>query len=194
VTGSAHGAPRRLAEALARHGVPVDIASRIEAVGHELRAAHAADGNEHAALLDAATGNRVAPDVIGEHDKVDLRRHLDAMQLGRSYVQLHSHRAGTTLSLEDFALLVFFPGVQTMVVVAVDRYWYVLGVAPGAYPAPVAEIEEAMWDAFFALRPAYAERVQRGELTREAAGRALWDEVWYTVSPGLGFLYDQVQE
>ena len=166
MTGSGPDAPQTLAEALERHGLPGLVRTRIEEIGRELRAAHAAYGNEHAALLDAATG----------------------------VVQLHSHRPGTTLSLEDFALLVFFPGVRRMVVVAVDRFWYVLGVAPGAYPAPVADIESAMWDAFFALRPAYAAQFEVGELTREDAGRALWGEVWRTVSPRLGFLYHQVRE
>ena len=76
---------------------------------------------------------------------------------------------------------------------AVDRYWYVLGVAPGAFPAAVAETEQAMWDVFFALRPGYATRVEKGEIARDDAGRALGDEVWRTVSPRLGFVYHQVQ-
>lgn len=186
--------PITLAQALAAHGVSATVASRVEAIGRELRAAHASDGNEHGALLDGATGERVAPDVTGQADRLDLSSHLRAMVPGRGYIQLHTHRSGTTISLEDVGLLRDVADVRAMVVAAVDRYWYVLSVSEGEYPAALTDVEEAMWDAFFALRPAYRERVENGEIGRDEAGRALWHEVWRTITPRLGFQYHQVAE
>jgi hypothetical protein len=116
------------------------------------------------------------------------------MQPSRAYIQLHTHRAGTTISLEDVGLLRDVVDVRAMVIATVDRYWYLLSVPEGEYPAALTDVEEAMWDAFFALRPAYRERVERGEMGRDEAGRALWHDVWRTITPGLHLRYHQVAE
>lgn len=186
--------PSTLAQALAAHGLSTTVAPHVEAVGRELRAAHASDGNEHAALLDATTGERVAADITGQADRLDLSPHLRAMQPGRAYIQLHTHRAGTTISLEDVGFLRDLVDVRAMVIAAVDRYWYLLSVPESEYPAALTDVEQAMWDAFFALGPAYRERVEKGEMGQAEAGRALWHEVWRTIAPRLRFRYHQVAE
>ncbi len=51
-----------------------------------------------------------------------------------------------------------------------------------------------MWGTFFALRPAYREHVAKGEMGRDEAGRALWHDVWRTITPRLGFRHHKVAE
>lgn len=175
-----------------RHALSRAAADTLVRVGVELQARSRAGGVEIAALVDADAGDVLGALIEGAVEGVDITTHLQLMQSGRRYVQVHTHLSQPTraFSLDDALLLATYDDLVAMVV-GVDAAWYVLSKDPGADPPLPRRLVQAWQVAALELLPVYRGRVGRGELSREEAEAALRDTVWQTVAAGHGLRYDR---
>jgi hypothetical protein len=154
---------------LRRHGVGTQAAGTTTRVGQSLRQRMGEADIELAALIDHATGTQVGAVLRGSVDRVNLRPHLEALQPGRRYVQVHTHPASSSFSDNDLLILLAYIEIRTMVVVGRDGTWYFLSKMRGR---PTVDVEEgrARWqDRFAEIAEPHNQLIARGILSESEA-------------------------
>jgi hypothetical protein len=148
---------------------------------------------EHAALIDALTGEQVGNVLAGSEDRLDLRPHLDLLQPGRRYVHVHTHPAGSSFSDLDLTVLLAYVEIRTLVVVAQDGAWYFLSKVRGQ-PSADPGTGGALWNTCFALmaQPHHA-LIARGILSHDEALRDEVHETMIRLAPEIGLRYDWLE-
>lgn len=144
-------------------------------------------------MLDAATGDLVGTIARGGPSSVDTSAHLEALQPGRLYVQVHSHPSDRTFSLFDVRVLCDAPSVRTTIVVAGRHWWYVMSVRAGDFPAPFRDVYEEYARTRVGLQPKYERLLAAGDLTEDEAIAALDREVWRTIVGRLRLTYHEIE-
>ena len=183
----------RILSALKKHGLSVQAAESVETIGIELQVRSLADGLEHAAMVDADSGDLVGTILDGQEDQIDLGALLHELPPVTRCVQIHTHPGSSSFSPEDALILVTHVAIQCMAVVGLDGAWYLLSKAAND-PSPP---REQVWLAFSieadALRPKYRAMALSGLLTPEARRRQETHQIWQRVAPLLALRYDQIE-
>src|SRR5947209_2338523 len=131
--GAEHGRRALLgAHGLAEPAVEVVLKTRARRLVEHTRRSN----REHAATLDAETGEQLGGELVGDRFSFDLRPHLRAMQPGRAYLQIHTHPSDCAFSLPDAAMLYRFPAVRAVLVVGGRGTWYLLSRLTGRELSP----------------------------------------------------------
>lgn len=170
------------------------VAARaVRLAGEDVRRRTAAAGNEFAAMLDIESGASVGDLIEGVGRRTVIAPHLDALQPGHAYVQVHAHPSSTPHSDQDGMLFAAQARLAAMVVVGLDGTWYVVSRLPGASPITPEQVLSAWEEALVALRPQLLARVRSGRLSRRAGGQELLHRVWVAIAPQLGLRYDRVR-
>ena len=145
-------------------------------------------------MLDVESGRRIGTVLRGSEREVDVRPHLVAMEPDRQYLALHTHSSSAAFSEADAVLLLAYPRIRALAVVATDATWYVLSVAPGAARPTIPSIMIAFRQTIFTLRPSYMTRIKAGQTSTAVAQRQLSHEVWVTVRGQVaGIRYDRIE-
>jgi proteasome lid subunit RPN8/RPN11 len=135
--------------------------------------------------------DHVGPVIRGEPTQVDSTPHIDALQRGHEYIQVHSHPSERTFSLYDVRILCDAPAVRASAVVASGDWWYLMSVAPGDYPAAFREVYEAFVRQREDLLEKYQRYIDEGPMTEDEAVAALDREVWRTIASRLRLVYHE---
>lgn len=180
---------------LVRHRLPQAAAPAVARLAERLRALSERDSVEYAAMLDAGSGAEVGPILRGGPTHVSIGEHLHALELGRSYVQLHTHLTSPTWSLwlEDGVLFAAHPPIRAMVVVGVDGTRYVLSRGSDSAAIPPELMDRAWRQEAVRLLPSFRPRVATGRLSKGEAEATLRDQIWRSVATRFGLRYDRVE-
>ena len=177
---------------LQEHGLSPAAARAAEAIGANLRQRTLGRAVELAAMLDADTGVAVGAVLGGAQASVDIRPHLDAMQLRRSYLSIHTHPGSSSFSPQDVDILLTHVPLRVMAVVGADGTWYVLSQRYLGVPNRPAVLD-AFRDAVLAQRSKYLGLINSGTMSRRAAWRQHTHEAWTIVAAPAGLRYDRIE-
>ncbi len=192
------GGPESLASGVfGEHGWTSKVTQQVIAKGEQLRQATRASGVEYAAMLDAETGNQLGVDLKGIEHSVNIAAHIEQMQLGKRYIQIHTHPNSSSFSDIDVALLFYHQGpernIQSIYVVGVDGTRYIISREPGVQIATPEEIKLAFRVEIERLRPKWEGKYRSGELTADQAWKEHTHEAWTNIAKKLGFKYNRLE-
>lgn len=192
------GGPESLASGVfGEHGWTSKVTQQVIAKGEQLRQATRDSGVEYAAMLDAETGNALGNDIKGEKDFASIAAHIEKMQPGKRYIQIHTHPNSSSFSGTDVALLFYHQGpernIQSIYVVGVDGTRYIISREPGVQVATPEEIKIAFHAEIERLRPKWEGKYRSGELTAEQAWKEHTHEAWTNIAKKLGFKYNRLE-
>ena len=182
-----------LSDELTRHGLSDAVARVVETQGDLLRMRTVEAGVEFAIALDAETGASVGLPLKGTAAGVDMDDHVRAMRVDGRYVAIHTHPASSAFSDVDVATFLRVRMLATMVVVGLDRTWYVLSKSPGAALQDHVEAAGRLRAEVLRLMPWYRAQVQAGRIDPREAWRVHSNEAWLTVAPEVGLRYSRVE-
>lgn len=161
----------------------------------DLRVRSANTGDEYAAMVSARTGNRVGRILHGEPGIVRglKEAHFDRAVPGHPYVQVHTHPAGSSFSLQDGITLGGNGILHAMVVSTPSGRWYLLSKArPEAWAhAPIDVLRERFSEALARLDPPLRQLVDAGEITDLERVRRLTHTLWTEIAENVGLRYDR---
>ncbi len=184
-----------MVDALVRHGLAARAAEALYRLGLTLRRRTVGGRErvywrEHAAMVDARTGQRLGHIAAGSSAGVDIASLLQAAK-GHRAAGVHTHPGSSSFSPDDAAVLVEEAALDVIAVVGADGTWYVLSPEPNAERPARSRIEVLYGDSVDALAPQYVGFTALG-LTDEE----IWQEhshgVWQGIAPALGLRYDRI--
>ncbi|NPV30505.1 MAG: hypothetical protein HPY58_12825 [Firmicutes bacterium] len=192
------GDPESLASGIfGEHGWTSKVTQKVLAKGEELRQATRASGVEYAAMVDAETGNSLGVDIKGIEHSVNIAAHIEQMQPGKRYIQIHTHPNSSSFSDIDVALLFYHQGpernIQSIYVVGADGTRYIMSREPGVRVATPEEIKLAFQVEIEVLRPKWEEKYRSGEMTADQAWKEHTHEAWFNIAKKLGFKYNRLE-
>lgn len=166
---------------LRAHGLSGAASAQLWQLSRRMRSATRRRGLEHAAMVDAETGDLVGSIITGQEDAVDLYPHLSMLAPAHCYAQFHAHPGSTSFSDVDAFAFLSWDRITAIVVVGVDGTWYALSRFPGGVASPVA-VADAFLIELDRTRASFSDVSLRERTHR----------VWSRIARDLGPRYDRV--
>lgn len=181
-----------LVRELTRLGLSRNVAESVENVSELIRQKTIRNDVEYAAMIDAATGQRIGPIIDGEKNEADIGEHIRAMVSGREYIQLHTHPLSSSFSDADVFVMSANDGFKYMVVTGADGTQYILMKNPGAKYYTYQEIHNEYRIVRSLLHSKYANLVQTGQMSPEQAWKEHSHEIWERIASNFDFRYIRI--
>jgi hypothetical protein len=133
-------------------------------------------------MFTTDSGRQVGPILSGSAHQCDVTSQLVLAEIGAVYAHLHTHPGNSAFSDIDAALLLSWPRVEVIVVVALDGDWYVMSrLAETTVQPPHDVIEAFLRDLALLLDDVSILREDRPHM------------VWTRIAEQCGLRYDRVR-